>query len=362
MRDFMVVGAGMFGATFAQRALRHGKSCIVFDKSPHVAGAAHDIRHGDVNVSQYGAHIFHTSSEHVWSWVNEFGRWHPFTNRPKVLSGSRVFSFPINMMTLHQLWGVVTPAEAYHELQRQRIPCADPRNFEEWALSQIGEELYRRFIYGYTKKQYFCEPSELPASIIKRLPIRLTYDENYFTTKYQAMPVHGYTSVVTNMLDGIEVQLGFAAPRDWQNYARHLVYTGRIDAYFDYCYGRLDYNSMRFEHSEFRGDYQGNAVFNHADATTPYLRSIEHRHFAPDTRRVHEPRSGPTIVSFDYPSQTGEPYYPILSDRNLELYAKYASIAPTNVTFGGRLGEYRYYDMDQTIASALQKADKLCKS
>lgn len=365
--DFLIVGSGFFGATFAHIASKAGKSCLVIDKKDHIAGAAFDRKIHGINVSQYGAHIFHTHSDHIWQFVKQFGAWEPFTNRPKVISGGRVYSFPINLMTLHQAWGVTTPAEAAKKLKEVQVPCADPRNFEEWALSKIGRELYDLFIYGYTKKQYHREPRELPASIIQRLPIRLTFDENYFTTCHQGVPRDGYTSIVKNMLEGSRTELcchfGYVKER-WRDYAARLVYTGPIDEYFDYTYGRLDYNTLRFEHKEFRGDQQGNAVINWADESVPYLRSVEHKHFIhPDRFKKHYDTldEQPSIVSYDIPAKFAdhpEPYYPILDDRNLELHKRYAVLAKNDprVIFGGRLGEYRYYDLDQTIASAMAKA------
>jgi UDP-galactopyranose mutase len=367
--DFLVVGSGFFGATIARKLTDAGKTCLVIDKNEFLGGAAHDFRwtNGQL-VAGAGAHIFHTHSEEVWQFTNQFCSMEPFINKPKVLSGNKVYSFPINMMTLHQLWGVVTPAEARQKLNSVRIPCEKPRNFEEWALDKIGRELYELFIYGYTKKQYMKEPSELPSSIIQRLPIRLTYEENYFTTKYQGMPSEGYSALIENMLSGIDVRLGVDFfTLDWQNYAKHLIYTGPVDKFFDFCFGKLDYNTLRFEHKEFRGDYQGNAVFNHVDANVPYLRSIEHKHFLRSYQKHYDPNQenqNISVVSFDYPisfEDHPEPYYPIRDEKNSFLYDKYFSLKKTlsNVTFGGRLGEYKYLDLDQTMASAMQKAKNI---
>lgn len=368
--DFLVVGAGFFGATFARLATDAGKSCLVIDRLPHIAGAAHDSKWdcGQI-VASYGAHIFHTNSDEVWHFINQFGEMEPFINKPKVLSGNKVYSFPINMMTLHQLWGVVTPAEAFQKLNDVRIPCDHPRNLEEWILDKIGKELYELFIYGYTKKQWMKEPRELPSSIIQRLPIRLTYDENYFTSKYQSMPKEGYTKIVENMLSGICVDLGvdFFGLGDWRDYAKHLVYTGPIDKFFNYQFGKLEYNTLRFEHHELFGDYQGNAVFNHVDLSMPYLRSVEHKHFQRSHQKHYDPdceNKEKTIVTFDYPiafEDHPEPYYPIRDTQNSDLYAKYFALKKEmpNVTFGGRLGEYKYIDIDQTIASAMQKVKSI---
>lgn len=367
--DFLIVGAGFFGATFARLATDAGKKCLVIDRLSHIAGAAHDSTMHGITVSSYGAHILHSHSEEVWSFLQKFAEIDPFINKPKVLSGNKVFSFPINLMALHQLWGVVSPDEARRKLAEVRVPCQNPRNFEEWALSMVGRELYELFIYGYTKKQWHREPRELPSSIIQRLPIRLTYEENYFTTKYQGMPREGYTALVQNMLDGVDVRLGvdFFVIHDWHDYAKHLVYTGPIDRFFKYEFGHLDYNTLRFEHKVFHGDFQGNAVFNHVDLHTPYLRTVEHRHFyRQDQKHYGQPKEETTVVSYDYPvpfKDHPEPYYPIRDARNSELYAKYFDLKKNlpDVTFGGRLGEYKYLDIDQTVASAMSKFTALSR-
>lgn len=364
--DILIVGAGFFGATAARRLTELGRKCLVIDRLPHLAGAAHDRVVGGVPVSSYGAHIFHTNSDQVWQFVQPFAEWVPFVNRPKAVSGNRVFSFPINLMTLHQLWGVCSPAEAAEKLRSVRVPCENPRNFEEWVLSRVGREIYELFIYGYTKKQYCREPSELPSSIIQRLPIRLTYDENYFATRHQAVPAGGYTAVVEAMLDGIDVWLDMDFfSLDWRKLASRLIYTGPVDRFFGHCRGRLDYNTLRFEHKTYAGDFQGNAVMNYVDAAVPHLRTVEHKHFIPDLRKHHELElEGETVVTYDIPARFEdhpEPYYPIRDERNSALYAEYLEMKKglSGVTFGGRLGEYKYYDIDQTVASALAKVEAL---
>lgn len=371
--DFLVVGAGFFGATFARQVADAGKTCLVIDKKPHLAGAAYDKPIHGINVSQYGAHIFHTHSEEIWMYINRFSPMVPFINKPKVIYQGRVFSFPINLMTLHQLWGVRTPDEARRKLNEVRVPCEHPRNFEEWALSMVGRELYEIFYYGYTKKQWMKEPRELPASICQRLPIRLTYEENYFTTKYQGMPEVGFTKLVENMLEGVQVDLGvdfFDMKDRWQKIADHLVYTGPVDRFFDYEYGELEYNTLRFEHRLVEGDFQGNAVMNYTHQDVPYIRTIEHKHFYNhgQYRKHYDPKYDSSkevsVVSYDYPakfSENPEPYYPIRDERNSDLYNKYFLLKKSlpNVTFGGRLGEYKYYDIDQTMASAISKARQL---
>lgn len=362
--DNLIVGAGFFGATIARILTDAGQSCLVIDRQPHIAGTAYDKKWDNgIIVSEYGAHIFHTNNDAIWNFVNKFSDFIPFINKPKILSGDKVYSFPINMMTLHQLWGVITPEQARQKLNAVRIPCEHPSNLEEWALDRIGPELYELFYKDYTTKQWGREPKELPASIIQRLPIRLTYDENYFTTKYQGMPKNGYAQLVQNMLDGIQVELeiDFFAMGDWTSYAKNLIYTGPVDKFFNYEYGALDYNTLHFEHKVFHGDYQGNAVFNHVDLSTPYLRSVEHKHFYNSVAKhdtLIADRHKSTVVSFDYPvsfKDHPEPYYPIRDEINSSLYAKYLALKPPNVTFGGRVGEYKYLDIDQTIASAMQK-------
>lgn len=369
MYDFIVVGAGIFGATFARRVTDYGRRCLVIDKKPHIAGAAHDYAVDDYFVSSYGAHIFHTHSQEVWDFARQHCDFLPFVNRPKAKSDGRIFSFPINMMTLHQLWGVTTPAEAAEMLQKVVVPCASPSNFEEWALSMVGDEIYRKFFYGYTKKQYMREPRELPVSIIQRLPIRLTYDENYFTTTFQGIPSMGYTGMIRSMLDGIDIELGVDYLRHRSRLDRltkHVVYTGPIDDLFEMEFGRLDYNTLRFEKKEFFGDQQGNAVVNHVDESVPFLRSIEHRHFylrGESQKHYGEASRHRSVITYDMPasySENPEPYYPIRDRVNSERYARYAAIKPKNMILGGRLGEYKYLDMDQSMASALQKSRSFC--
>lgn len=361
MYDFAVAGAGFYGATFARIATDLGKKCIVFDKLPHVAGYAADAILYNQLISLYGAHIFHTESEKVWNFVNRFGEWQPFVNRPKAISSGRLFSFPINLMTFNQLYEVTTPREAAELLVRMRVPITNPQNFEEKALSLIGEDLYHRFIYGYTKKQYFREPRLLPASIFNRLPLRLTYDENYFHCKYQAIPVEGYSNIVLGMLDGIETVLDTPLPQKIG--AKTVVHTGPLDEHFHRCLGPLEYQSMVFRHVVMHrgGDLQGNYVLNWCDDSIPHLRSIEHHHARSRNPKIHDSVScEDTIVSYDIPSQTGPPLYPILSDENKRLYTKYKTMLPSNEIFAGRIGGYKYLDMDQAIASAMTKAEELC--
>lgn len=367
--DYLIVGAGPFGSAFARTVTDAGKTCLVIDKRHHVAGNAYTKRISGIDVHMYGAHIFHTDSERIWRFVNEFSQWRPFKNNPKAIVGGRVFSFPINLMTLHQLWGVTTPAEAQMRLRQEQVPIKEPRNAEEWLLSQVGKDIYELFFYGYTKKQWQKDPKELPASIVRRLPFRLTYDDSYFHAKYQAVPARGYTVLFEQMLSGIPADLGvnfFDISQTWRRFARTLVFTGPIDRFFGYSRGRLEYRSLRFEFETHRGDFQGHAVFNYPDESIPYLRSVEHKHFLPSDPKHFDTSDGmeETVVSYDYPLSDlddvncEDPQYPIRDERNTRVYREYAELAKRDpdVLFGGRLGEYQYYDIDQAIGSAISKA------
>jgi UDP-galactopyranose mutase len=360
MYDYLIVGAGLFGSVFAHEARRKAMSVLVMDKRSHIGGNCYTENKGGIDVHMYGPHIFHTSDEKIWKFINQFTSFNSFTYRPKVNFGGRMFSFPINMMTLHQLWGVNTPDEARRKLDEVRVPCESPRNLEEWILSQVGHEVYQTFIYGYTKKQWMRDPKDLPASIIKRLPIRLTFDDNYFNDVYQGIPRNGYTEIFKNLLQGCDMALGedfFADRSKWEKMAKRIVFTGKIDEYFDYCHGELEYRSLRFEHNVRVGDQQGNAVINYTEADIPWTRITEHKHFTPE--RLEKLTS--SIYTKEFPIEWNRdetPYYPIGDDRNVETYRKYREIADQtpSVLFGGRLAEYKYYDMHQVIGSALQKA------
>lgn len=368
MYDFLIVGSGFFGSTFARRATDHGKKCLVIEKKNHIAGAAHDVPFQDYYVSSYGAHIFHTHSSEIWNFVNQLEEFIPFINRPKVLSGGVMYSFPINLMTMHQLWGVKKPSEAIEKLENVKIKFENPKNFEEWALSMVGEEIYKKFFYGYTKKQWLKEPKELPTSIIQRLPIRLTYDENYFTTKHQGIPKNGYTNFVKKLLDGIDVDtnVDFIKNKDkLSSMAKTIIYTGPIDEYYNYEFGNLDYNTLRFTKEEYKGDFQGNAVINYADEDVPYIRSVEHKHFykhGESTKHyTRKNESKISIITYDHPvsfKENPDPFYPIRNEKNSDIYKKYNSIKSSNIIFGGRLGEYKYLDLDATMASAISKCNK----
>ena len=369
--DYLVVGAGPFGAAFSRRVLDAGKTCLVIDKRDHLAGNAFSKRIEGIDVHMYGAHIFHTDSDRIWDFVGRFGEWLPFKNNPRVKIGNRIYSFPINLMTLHQLWGVTTPAEARLKLEEVQAEIPNPKNAEEWLLSQVGREIYELFFKGYTKKQWFKDPKELPASIVSRLPFRLTFNDGYFHTKHQAVPKDGYTALFERMLEGANIELGvdfFSIADKWKRYAKSLIFTGPIDRFFDYELGRLEYRSLKFEFKVLEGDYQGHAVFNHPDESVPYLRSIEHKHFVQHGKKHigHEDNRNKTVVSYDVPVPPNDaicvkdPQYPIRDAINSALYNKYAEFAKkqNGVIFGGRLGEYKYFDLDQAIGSAINKADK----
>lgn len=360
MFDYLVVGAGLFGSTFAHQANLKGKKCLVIDKRDHIGGNCYTKLENGVDVHVYGPHIFHTSSKRIWDYISQFTSFNGFINRPKSRIGNSVFSFPINLMTLHQLWGVATPDEARKKLAEVRKPCSDPRNLEEWIVSQVGQEIYQKFVYGYTKKQWMREPRDLPASIIRRIPIRLTYDDNYFNDVYQGIPTEGYTAIFEKMLDGCEVKLGvdfFAERQSLEKLARKTVYTGKIDEYFNYSLGELQYRSLKFHNETHVGDYQGNAIVNYPSQDVPWTRIVEHKHFTPE-RCIDK-----TVITKEHPADCNRgdtPYYPIGDELNLAKYNEYKKLASscTSLVFGGRLAEYRYYDMHQVIGSALKKASE----
>lgn len=361
MYDYLIIGSGLFGSVFAQQMTSRGRKCLVIDKRDHIGGNCYTKTEYGIDLHVYGPHIFHTSSREIWDYICQFTSFNNFIYRSKSRIGNTVYSFPINLMTLHQLWGVTTPAEAVKKLEEVRIPCKAPKNLEEWILSQVGREIYEKFVYGYTKKQWMRDPCDLPASIIRRIPIRTTYDDNYFNDTFQGIPTEGYTKIFERMLAGVEVRLGvdfFADRSSLEGLARKVVYTGKIDEYFDFCHGELQYRSLRFDHEVHEGDYQGNAIVNYPESDVPWTRITEHKHFTPE-RNI----TGKTLVTKEHPTPCGRgdtPYYPIGDEFNTERYRKYKEMADscTNVIFGGRLAEYKYYDMHQVIASALHFAKK----
>lgn len=363
--DYLIVGAGLFGAVFARKATDMGKSVLIVDKRSHVGGNIYTENIEGIQVHKYGAHIFHTNSKRAWEYVNQFAEFNRYTNSPMANYHGQLYSLPFNMLTFNKIWGVVTPEEAKQKIseQRKKSGIQDPQNLEEQAISLVGTDIYEKLVKGYTQKQWGRPCTELPAFIIKRLPVRFTYDNNYFNALYQGIPTEGYTAMIKKMLDGIEVRLNVNYLTEKENLnalADKIVYTGPIDAYFDYCYGELNYRSVRFETEILDIDnYQGNAVINYTDAETPYTRIIEHKHFVFGTQEK-------TVISREYSQEWTreiEPYYPINDDTNTALYEKYRLLANNekNVIFGGRLGQYRYYDMDAVILAALDTAESELK-
>jgi UDP-galactopyranose mutase len=354
--DYLIVGSGLFGCVFAQQAKLNNKTSLILEKRNHPFGNCYTENIEGINIHKYGPHIFHTSNDTIWSYVNQFAKFNNYVNRPKVNYKEKIYSFPINLFTLYQLWGVSSPEQARVRLDKEKIQISNPQNLEEWILSQVGEEIYQTFIYGYTKKQWNTEPKNLPSFIIKRLPIRLNFDDNYFNDIYQGIPIGGYSTMMNNMIEGIEIVLetDYLQNRDyWNSKAKNIVYTGPIDEFYNYEYGVLNYRSLRFEHNTFKThDFQGNAIINFTDENVPYTRSIEHKHF-------ENTNSDITIVTKEYSqdwSQTLERFYPINNEKNNNLYDKYKQLSKSSkVIFGGRLGEYKYYDMHQIIGSALHK-------
>ena len=359
--DYLVVGSGLFGAVFAYEAKKRGKTCLVIEKRDHVGGNIYCENIAGVTVHKYGAHIFHTANKRVWQYVNELCEFNRFTNSPIANYYGEIYNLPFNMNTFSKLWGVFTPEEARAKIQEQSSKITgEPKNLEEQAISLVGEDIYKKLVKGYTEKQWGRPCHELPAFIIKRLPVRLTFDNNYFNARFQGIPEGGYTKLVAAMLDGIEVRLGedyLENKTHWDSLADKVIYTGPIDGYFGYRLGHLSYRSVRFETEVLdMPNYQGNAVVNYTDRETPYTRIIEHKFFEFGT----QPK---TVISREYSSEWqpgGEPYYPVNDEKNSSLYARYKALAEgeENVIFGGRLGEYRYYDMDAVLLSALNLAKK----
>ncbi len=355
--DYLVVGAGLFGAVFAHEAKAAGKSVLVIDKRPNIAGNVYTEEVEGINVHVYGAHIFHTNNKKVWDYVTRFAEFNRFTNSPVANYKGELYSLPFNMYTFNKMWGVVTPEQAAAKIEEQRAAAGitEPKNLEEQAISLVGTDIYEKLVKGYTEKQWGRDCKDLPAFIIKRLPVRLTFDNNYFNALYQGIPMGGYTKMVANMLEGIEVRLNvdyLQNKAELDKFADKVVYTGAIDAYFDYKLGTLEYRSVRFETEVLdMPNFQGNAAVNYTDRETPFTRIIEHKWFEFGT----QPK---TVISREYSSEWkkgDEPYYPVNDERNGALYQQYKTLAAQeqNVIFGGRLGEYKYYDMDAVIASAL---------
>ncbi len=360
--DYLVVGAGLFGAAFAERARAAGKSVLVIDKRGHIGGNVYTEEMEGINVHKYGAHIFHTNDKEVWNYIGRFASFNRYTNSPVANYRGELYSLPFNMYTFNQMWGVVTPAEAEEKIRQQREEAGitEPKNLEEQAISLVGTDIYKKLVKGYTEKQWGRDCTELPAFIIKRLPVRFTFDNNYFNALYQGIPMGGYTKMVEKMLEGIELRLNedYLEDREkWNSLADKVIYTGSIDSYFDFSLGHLSYRSVRFETEVLdTQNFQGNAVVNYTDRDTPFTRIIEHKFFEFGTQEK-------TVISREYSSEWkpgDEPYYPVNDEKNNALYLQYKALAEKEekVIFGGRLGEYRYYDMDAVLAAALKLAEK----
>lgn len=362
MYDYVLVGAGLFSGVIAYQAALEGKSCLVLEKREHIGGNVYCEKIEGINVHKYGAHIFHTSDKQVWQFVNSLVEFNRYTNSPIANYKGEIYNMPFNMNTFNKMWGVSTPQEAAAIIERQRGEVkGEPKNLEEQAISLVGKDIYEKLIKGYTEKQWGRSCKELPAFIIKRLPVRYTYDNNYFNDAYQGIPIGGYNVLIDRLFAHADIRTGVDFLDDkekWRNMGKQVIYTGAIDAFYDYCYGKLEYRTVRFETEVLdTPNYQGVAVVNYTDRETPYTRVIEHKHFE------FGPQSK-TVVSREYSTdwkEGMEPYYPVNNERNQRLYQQYADLAKSepNVCFGGRLGEYKYYDMDKVIASAFRMWDKI---
>lgn len=363
--DYLIVGSGLFGAVVAQRAHEQGKKVLILEKRPYIAGNVYTEEIEGINVHKYGAHIFHTNNKEVWEYVNRFAEFNRFTNSPVANYKNELYSLPFNMYTFNKMWGVVTPEEAAAKIEEQKEAAGikEPRNLEEQAISLVGTDIYEKLVKGYTEKQWGRPCTELPAFIIKRLPVRFTFDNNYFNALYQGIPIGGYTQMVANMLEGIEVVLEedyLSKKEDWNDVADKVIYTGAIDAFYNYQLGALEYRSVRFETKVLdKPNFQGNAAVNYTDRETPWTRIIEHKWFEFGT----QPK---TVISKEYSSEWkkgDEPYYPVNDEKNNALYNEYKKLAEKEekIIFGGRLGQYKYYDMDAVIAEALKLSNNILK-
>lgn len=358
--DYLIVGSGLFGAVFAHEAKKKGKKCLIIDKRNHQGGNVYCEQIEGINVHKYGAHIFHTNDKEIWEYVNQFVEFNRYTNSPVAFYKDEVYNLPFNMNTFQQLWGVKTPEEAKNKIEEQvkASGIKDPKNLEEQAISLVGFDIYEKLIKGYTEKQWGRKATELPAFIIKRLPVRFTYDNNYFNDKYQGIPIGGYNKLIEGLVDGIEVRLEvdfFAQREELTKLADKIVFTGKIDEYYNNQFGSLEYRSLKFDTKTLdQSNFQGNAVINYTESEIPYTRIIEHKHFEFGTQKK-------TVVTYEYPDEWSlgkESYYPVNDDKNNAIYNQYKSLSEkdTNVIFGGRLAEYKYYDMHQIIGSALKKS------
>ena len=362
MYDYLIVGAGLFGSIFAYEAKKRGKNCLVIDKRPHIGGNIYTKEVEGINVHEYGAHIFHTSNHEVWKYIQQFATFNRYTNSPIARYKDEIYNMPFNMNTFNKLWGVITPEQAKKKIEQQikESGITDPKNLEEQAISLVGRDIYEKLVKGYTQKQWGRRCDELPSFIIKRLPVRFTYDNNYFNDLYQGIPIGGYTQIIEKMLEGIDIRLNcnyFSNRKELETIANKIVFTGMIDQYYDYCFGELEYRSLRFETEVLdMENYQGNAVVNYNEYEIPYTRIIEHKHFEyGETRK--------TVITREYPATWkigDEPYYPMNDEKNNYLYEKYKALADkeNKVIFGGRLGMYKYYDMHHIISEALDMVGK----
>jgi len=363
MYDYIIVGSGLYGAIFAHEAMKAGKSCLVVERRSHIGGNIYTKEMEGIQVHQYGAHIFHTSNKEVWDYIGQFATFNRYTNCPVAYYKGQMYNMPFNMNTFHKIWGVITPAEAKAKIEEQvkEYGVKEPKNLEEQAISLVGKDIYEKLVKGYTEKQWGRDCSELPSFIIKRLPVRFTYDNNYFNDLYQGIPIGGYNVLTERLFEKADVQTGVDFLEDKEKYlamGETVIYTGAIDAFYDYALGKLEYRTVRFETEVLDTDnYQGVAVVNYTDRETPYTRVIEHKHFEFGTQKK-------TVISREYSTdwkEGMEPYYPVNDTRNQELYQKYAALAEKEekVIFGGRLGEYKYYDMDKVIEAALNQWEKM---
>lgn len=358
MYDYLIVGSGLFGSVCARELTDKGYKCLVIDKRDHIGGNCYTENVDDINVHKYGPHIFHTSDKGVWDYIRKYADFNHFRYNPRVKYKGKIYSFPINLMTLYQVYGVITPDEAIKKLEEVRVLIDTPKNLEEWVLSQVGVDLYNIFIKGYTTKQWNKNPKDLPASIIRRLPIRMTFDDNYYNDTYQGIPIGGYTQIFKGLLKGIEVRLNvdYFENREYlDSLARKVIYTGPVDRFYEYKFGKLEYRSLRFETESLHIlDYQGVAGMNYTDIEVPFTRIIEHKHFEFGKQKN-------TVITREYPESLGEPYYPINDNNNNVMYQNYKNMMSLedNYIFGGRLTDYKYYDMHQVIASALTKVSKI---
>ncbi|MCI8850271.1 MAG: UDP-galactopyranose mutase [Erysipelotrichaceae bacterium] len=362
MYDYLIVGAGLFGSVFAYEVKKRGKNCLVIDKRPHIGGNIYTKEVEGIHVHEYGAHIFHTSNNEVWEYIQQFAKFNRYTNSPIARYKDEIYNMPFNMNTFNKLWGVITPEQAKEKIDKQRKESGitDPKNLEEQAVSLVGRDIYEKLVKGYTEKQWGKRCDELPSFIIKRLPVRFTYDNNYFNDLYQGIPIGGYTQIIEKMLEGIDIRLNcdyFSNRKELETIADKIVFTGMIDQYYDYCFGELEYRSLRFETEVLDiENYQGNAVVNYNEYEIPYTRIIEHKHFE---YGKHEK----TVITREYPVTWkigDEPYYPMNNEKNNYLYEKYKALADkeNKVIFGGRLGMYKYYDMHHIISEALDMVGK----